>query len=101
MRGLDKLDRRGPPVVEEGALAPVSKPPRRPRHLTVVSTSSTDGVCGLDRLDRRGLPLVEEGALAPVSKPPRRPRHLTVVSTSSTDDARPTMVDRRGAPQAL
>src|SRR4051812_41467028 len=78
-------------MVEEGAPAPVSKPPRRPRRPHH----------GLDKLDRRA-PVVEEGALAPVSKPPvrRAPTAPWSRQARPTSTGRLDRLDRR-APVGL
>jgi hypothetical protein len=75
------------PVVEEGALAPVSKPTHRTPDRIVVSRRSQSDLLNhrgnaARRRPQQATPVVEEGALAPVSKPP----HRTVVSRRSQSD---------------
>jgi hypothetical protein len=82
-------------VVEEGALAPVSKPPapnrgletvaeRPPRPPELRSLGATSSTAGKTVVEEGALapscPVVEEGALAPVSKPPAPNRGLETVA---------------------
>jgi hypothetical protein len=71
-------------VVEEGALAPVSKPGEARAHVGVVSGRSQSDL--LNHRMHRTPPLVEEGALAPVSKPGEARAYVGVVSRRSLRD---------------